>query len=506
MNLAVWLARAALTFPEFTAVAHGTADYQTYRTLAARASRLGAGLRDTLGLRPGDRVALAMKNSPQYLEVLFGIWWAGLAAVPANAKLHGNEFRYILENSGAKTVFTTADLTETIEAHRPDPVERVIEVDGSGYDRLFGDTLCDLYPSDPEDLAWLFYTSGTTGRPKGAGISHRNIAAMAYGYLIDVDPVEPGQQILHAAPLSHGSGMYMLPHLCRAGVNVIPESGGFDPEEIGRLTARWGAVSMFAAPTMVTRLTAHPGDIDPSGIRTITYGGAPMYVEDAVKALDRFGDRFAQIFGQGESPMTGTVLSKAMIADRGHPDWLQRLGTIGIANSVVECSVADDDGALLSPGEIGEVVIRGDSVIQGYWQNEEATAKALKHGWLYTGDVGSIDAQGFITLKDRSKDMIISGGSNIYPREIEEVLLTHPGVEEVSVIGRTDPDWGEIVVAYVVGEGAKAADLDKLCLDNIARFKRPKDYVYLDALPKNNYGKILKTELRERDAARARED
>ncbi len=506
MNLAVWLARAALTFPELTAVAHGAAAYQNYRTLANRASRLGAGLRDGLGLRPGDRVALAMKNSPQYLEVLLGLWWAGLAAVPANAKLHGNEFRYILENSGSKAVFTTADLTETIETHRPDAVQRVIEVGGSDYDRLFGDATCDLYPSNPDDLAWLFYTSGTTGRPKGAGISHRNIAAMAYGYLIDVDSVEAGQQILHAAPLSHGSGMYMLPHLSRAGVNIIPESGGFNPEEIGRLTAHWGAVSMFAAPTMVSRLTAHPGDIDPSGIRTITYGGAPMYVEDAVKALDRFGNRFAQIFGQGESPMTGTVLSKAMIADRAHPDWLQRLGTIGIANSVVECMVADDDGVLLGPGEIGEVVIRGDSVIQGYWRNEEATSKALKHGWLYTGDVGSIDDKGFITLKDRSKDMIISGGSNIYPREIEEVLLTHPGVEEVSVIGRTDPDWGEVVVAYVVGGDAKAEDLDKLCLENIARFKRPKDYVFMDALPKNNYGKILKTELRERDAARAGED
>jgi len=506
MNLAVWLARAALTFPELTAVAYGTADYQSFRTLADRASRLAASMRGDLGLLPGDRVALAMKNSPYYLEVLFGIWWAGLAAVPANAKLHGNEFRYILENSETKLTFTTSDLTETIEGHRPDPVERVIEVGSADYERLFGDDTGDLFPANPDDLAWLFYTSGTTGRPKGAGISHRNVAAMAYGYLIDVDAVEPGQQILHAAPLSHGSGMYMLPHLCRAGVNIIPESGGFNPEEIGALTAHWGAVSMFAAPTMVSRLTAHPGDIDPTGIRTITYGGAPMYVEDAVKALDRFGNRFAQIFGQGESPMTGTVLSKAMIADRDHPDWLQRLGTIGIANSVVECTVADDAGRVLAPGEIGEVVIRGDSVIQGYWKNPEATAKALKHGWLYTGDVGSIDEKGFVTLKDRSKDMIISGGSNIYPREIEEVLLTHPGVEEVSVIGRTDPDWGEVVVAYVVGSDAKAADLDKLCLDNIARFKRPKDYVFLDALPKNNYGKILKTELRERDAVRARED
>ena len=502
MNLSAWLVRAARAYPDLCAVAVGTHPFQTYRELADRASRLASSLRGAAGLKPGDRVALTMKNTPRFLEVLLGVWWAGLSAVPVNAKLHGNEFRYILENSGARWAFATPDLTETISSHGPDSLDRVVEIEGEDYEALFGETELPLTPADPDDLAWLFYTSGTTGRPKGACISHRNAAAMAYGYLIDVDRVEPGDQILHAAPLSHGSGMYMLPHLCRAGVNIIPESGGFDPDEIGRVAAHWGAVSLFAAPTMVTRMTAHPGDIDAGGFRTITYGGAPMYVEDAIAALDRFGPCFAQIFGQGESPMTGTVLSKAMIADRSHPDWRYRLGTIGIANSVVECTVADGDGVPLPEGEIGEVVIRGDSVISGYWNNPDASSAALKHGLLYTGDVGSTDAAGFITLKDRSKDMIISGGSNIYPREIEEVLLTEPAVSEVSVIGRPDPDWGEVVVAYVVGEQVKAADLDKLCLENIARFKRPKDYVFVDRLPKNNYGKILKTELRARDSAR----
>lgn len=502
MNLATWLARAARSFPEQCAVGYGTAPFQGYRKLANRAARLAAALRNDLGLKPGDRVALATKNVPEYMEVLWGLWWANISAVPANAKLHGNEFKYILEDSGSRVVFTTADLTETIEQYKPDCVERVIEIRTAEYEKLFGDAALDLQDAHADDMAWLFYTSGTTGRPKGAQISHRNIAAMTFGYLSDIEPVFPGEQCLHAAPLSHGSGMYMVPHLCKAGVNVVPESGGFDPAEIGALASHWGAVSMFAAPTMVTRLTGHPGDIDPTGIRTITYGGAPMYVDDAIRAIDRFGNRFAQLFGQGESPMTGTILSKAQIADRDHPKWLHRLGSIGIANSTVECTVADDDGTLLAPGEIGEVVIRGDAVIKGYWNNPEATAKALKHGWLYTGDVGEIDEDGFITLKDRSKDMIISGGSNIYPREIEEVLLTDDRVQEVSVIGRPDADWGEVVVAYVVGKDIGPADLDKLCLDNIARFKRPKDYVFVDQLPKNNYGKILKTELREKDKQR----
>ncbi len=505
MNLSAWLDRAGRSRGDLTAVAHGETAFQSYRVLARRAAQLAAGLRTRLGLAPGDRIALCMKNRPEYLECFWGALWGGFAATPVNAKLHGKEFAFILEDSGAKLAVTTPDLTEVIEAHKPDSVAHVIEVGSPDFEALFAEETGSYHPARPDDLAWLFYTSGTTGRPKGAMITHRNIAAMTSGYLSDIEWVEPGQQILHAAPLSHGSGMYMIPHLCKSGVNIIPESGGFDPAEIATLCARWGAVSMFAAPTMVKRLTEYPGEFDPAALRTITYGGAPMYVEDAIAAVDRFGPHFAQLFGQGESPMTGTILSKAMIADNDHPDWLYRLGTIGVANSTVECLVADDCGAPLPPGETGEVVIRGDSVVPGYWRNAQATAKALRHGWLYTGDVGSIDAQGFITLKDRSKDMIISGGSNIYPREIEEVLLTHERVAEVSVIGRSDPDWGEIAVAYVVAVGAAPdpGELDGLCLANIARFKRPKHYVFVDRLPKSNYGKILKTTLREWDSRSA---
>lgn len=502
MNLGIWLERAGHVHTAAPAVACGSGVHQTYGQLAARAGRLAATLRGRLQLQRGDRVALCMKNCPEYFEILFGAWYAGLAAVPVNAKLHGAEFAFILDNSGARVVFVTEDLAETIEKYKPETVERVVVVAASDYETLFGADRRPPAPAGPNDLAWLFYTSGTTGRPKGAQITHRNLVAMTMGYLADVEPVRPGEQILHAAPLSHGSGLYMLPHVCKAGVNVVPESGGFDPAEIADLAGRWGAVSMFAAPTMVKRMVDFSGDIAPEGFRTITYGGAPMYVEDAVRALDRFGPRLAQIFGQGESPMTGTVLAKSAIAERDHPRWLGRIGSAGVANSVVEIAVADAEDAPLSPGEAGEVLIRGDSVVPGYWRNPEATEATLRNGWLHTGDVGALDEEGFLTLKDRSKDLIISGGTNIYPREIEEVLLTDPRVREVSVIGRPDPEWGELVVAYVVGEGVEPADLDRLCLDNIARFKRPKDYVFVEALPKNNYGKILKTELRDRDRAR----
>jgi long-chain acyl-CoA synthetase len=260
---------------------------------------------------------------------------------------------------------------------------------------------------------------------------------------------------------------------------------------------------MFAAPTMVKRLVDFGGDVNPANLRTIVWGGAPMYVEDALRALDRFGPRLAQVYGQGESPMTITTLSKQDIADRDHPRWLDRLGSAGVPYACLEVMVADGEDRALAVGETGEILCRGDVVMPGYWRNPEATAQTMRGGWLHTGDIGVFDADGYLTLKDRSKDMIISGGSNIYPREVEEVLLRHPKVREAAVIGRPDREWGEVVVAYVVGE-APAAELDALCLAHIARFKRPKDYVFVAGLPKNNYGKILKTELRERDAGRQR--
>lgn len=226
-----------------------------------------------------------------------------------------------------------------------------------------------------------------------------------------------------------------------------------------------------------------------------------MYVADAVDALDAFGPRLAQIYGQGETPMTISTLGREEIADRGHPDWHARLGSVGRPFGAVEVIVADGEDRPLPPGEIGEILVRGPTVMAGYWNDEAASARTLAGGWLHTGDLGAFDAAGFLTLKDRSKDVIITGGTNVYPREVEEVLLTHPAVREVSVIGRADPEWGETIVAYVVGAAAPD-ELDALCLAHIARFKRPKDYVFTDALPKNNYGKVVKTELRARDARR----
>ncbi len=331
-------------------------------------------------------------------------------------------------------------------------------------------------------------------------LSVQNLQAMSFAYFVDVDEVKPEDAALYAAPMSHGAGLYNFMHVLRGARHVVPESGGFDAAEILDLAGSVGSLSMFAAPTMVRRLVQHARAVghDGTGIRTIVYGGGPMYVADIEEAVALMGPRFVQIYGQGESPMTITALPRELVCDRAHPRWRERLGSVGTAQACVEVRIAGEDGATLPPGETGEILVRGPSVMAGYWGNPDATADTLRDGWLWTGDMGAMDEDGFVTLKDRSKDVIISGGTNIYPREVEEALLQHPDVAEVSVVGRPSPEWGEEVVAFVVAAGAApgSGELDAFCREQIARFKRPKHYVFVPELPKNNYGKVLKTELR----------
>jgi long-chain acyl-CoA synthetase len=460
-------------------------------------------MRAQLGLAPGDRVGLAMTNCLEYLEVMLAGWHAGLAVVPINAKLHPRELAFILENSGARACIATCDLTSAVEEATRGAADAptVITAGGGQYARLLDAAPVPIADAAPDDLAWLFYTSGTTGRPKGAMLTHRNLLAMTLRYFADVDAIDATDSIIHAAPLSHGSGLYAVPHLAKAACHVIPESGGFDPDEMLSLIGVHRGVTVFAAPTMVGRLVNAPAmaGAGTRNLKTVVYGGGPMYVEDCLKALAAFGPKLVQIYGQGESPMTITVNARANHANTAHPRYRERLASVGRPFTGLEVRVADDADRDVAVGEIGEILVRGDTVMAGYWRNAEATAATLRGGWLHTGDVGAFDADGFLTLKDRSKDLIISGGSNIYPREVEEVLLKHPGVLEASVVGRPHADWGEEVVAFVVARpGARPSEteLDAVCLANIARFKRPRAYRFIDALPKNNYGKVLKTELR----------
>jgi long-chain acyl-CoA synthetase len=347
-------------------------------------------------------------------------------------------------------------------------------------------------------LAWLFYTSGTTGRPKGVMITHRNLLALTLSYTADLDVIAPGDTLLHAAPMSHGSGLYILPHVAHAALNAASESGSFDPVEVHDLIRMHRGVTIFAAPTMLKRMVGAEGR-DLSNLKTIVYGGGPMYVADCRRALARYGYRLAQIYGQGEAPMTITVMSKALHAASDHPQYERRLASVGHAFTGVEIRVVDAIDRPLPAGETGEILVRGDVVMHGYWQNADATAETLRGGWLHTGDLGVLDEEGFLTLKDRSKDVIISGGVNIYPREVEEALLRHPCVAEAAAIGEPDPEWGERVVAFIAVKPEATVserELDALCLEHMARFKRPRRYHFIDALPKNMTGKVLKMELR----------
>jgi len=497
-NIAQLLVRSAHAYPTLPALARGERVICAYAELAARVSRLAAGLAQRLA--SNDRVALVMKNCPQYVELLFACWHAGVCAVPVNAKLHPRELEFILQNSGARLCFVSSDLHAAVAPLQASVacLEETIDVDSLRYAELAAGAPLPVAPRQAGDPAWLFYTSGTTGRPKGVTLTHRNMMAMVLNYFSDVDAIAPGEAIVHAAPMSHGSGLYILPHVAHAALNVVPESGGFDPAEIYALLPAHRGVTLFAAPTMVKRLVEFPGDGDTRNLKTIAYGGGPMYVADCKAALSRFGPKLAQIYGQGESPMTITAMGKAIHAASGHPRYAERLASVGQAFTGLEVMVAADDDHPLPAGEIGEILVRGDPVMAGYWNNPKASAETLRGGWLHTGDVGSLDEEGFLTLKDRSKDVIISGGSNIYPREVEEVLLRHPGVSEVSVVGEQNAEWGEVVIAFVVPRGVRpdSAELDALCLDHIARFKRPKRYRYVEALPKNSTGKVLKTELR----------
>ena len=500
MNLAIWLQRSAQAAPHSPALYRGVDLIADYAGFYRRAGQVACWLKSQ-GIAEGDRVAICMKNGPDFLIVLYGTWLAGAAAVPINAKLHGREIAWIIENSGAGHCFISPELARALK--EADAKAKLVDITRKEYARMAQlDPVAQPATRTADDLAWLFYTSGTTGRPKGVMITHGMLMAMAMCYLADVDTVKSSHTTLYAAPMSHGAGLYALMHVLMGARHVCPASGGFDPGEIFALARHFGEVQMFAAPTMVKRMThaAKMTGETGEGLRSIVYAGGPMYQADIIEAVAHFGPIFMQVFGQGESPMCITALDRHDVADRTHPRWRERLNSVGRAQSLVEVRIGGADGAPLPAGETGEIMVRGASVMPGYWQNPEATKTTLVDGWLRTGDMGYMDDDGYVTLQDRSKDVIISGGSNIYPREVEEVLLTHPSVEEVSVVGRSDPEWGEVVVAFVVladGQVLDEAALGAHCTSQIARFKKPKIYVALPELPKNNYGKVLKTDLRE---------
>jgi long-chain acyl-CoA synthetase len=502
MNIAEWLAASARATPSAPALLRGELVVSDYARFAATAASIGGYLVTRHGVRPGDRVALYLTNSVRYLECLYGIWWCGAIAVPVNRKLAPSEVDVILADSAAAVVFTDEQSQPAAAAHQSAAV-RVTVTDDQPAPAARGSA--EPVARELDEVAWLFYTSGTTGRPKGVMLTNGNLISMALCQLVDVDPVEPEDAVLYAAPISHGAGLYGLAFVRKGARHVLPTSGRFDADEVLTLAAAVDRVTLFAAPTMVRRLAAaaRVRAVRGDGIKTVIYGGGPMYLADIRDAIAVFGQRFAQIYGQGESPMTITALSKQDHGAVGHPRYEQRLAGVGTAQSAVLVRVCDSDGTPVPAGEIGEIEVRGSTVMAGYWRNPSATEETIRDGWLRTGDRGRLDEDGYLTLTGRAKELIISGGTNIYPREVEDALTAHPEVVEAAVIGLPDREWGEVVAAFVVVADGRELDRDALrraleqhCVERIARFKRPRQYHFVTELPKNAYGKVVKSNLR----------
>jgi len=482
VNVTDTLVRSAGKLADKVAVYHGETPYLTWRALEQRVQRLAAALRQ-LAVSQGDCVGLAMGNCPQFIEILYACW--------------------LLEHSGARVCFVTTDLDATLR-QAPSASAQAVDLLLVGSDRLAAlieGADAGTLPATPQDdtlPAWLFYTSGTTGRPKGATLTHRNLLAMAAAYR-DVDTIEAQDHLLHAAPMSHGSGLYIIPHIAAGAAQVVPLSGKFKEEELVGLVNHFGHCTIFAAPTMLQRLLLNAATDNLPGLKTMILGGGPLYVEDCITALKKFGPKLAQIYGQGETPMTITGMSKQQMYAAFERNDLDFLGSVGTPFSSIEVAVVDGNDKPVPTGDMGEIVVRGDTVMSGYWHNPDASADTLRGGWLHTGDVGCFDANRVLTLKDRSKDLIISGGTNIYPREVEECLLRHPAVQEACVLGLPDPQWGESVVAALVptpGATVDTTDVDQFCIDHLARFKRPKTYLVVDELPKTATGKVLKAKVK----------
>jgi acyl-CoA synthetase (AMP-forming)/AMP-acid ligase II len=509
MNIGHLLTKSARAYPHKLAVVYGSTKWN-YTQFNSRVNRLANAL-CRLGIKQGDNIALLQYNNPEMLASMFACFKAGCGAVPINFRLHPNEFSFIIDHSDAKAVILSPEFNQAVMdcRERLPKVRHFITLAGAGnglldFEKLLSQESVQFIDVDvhPDDLAWLFYTSGTTGMPKGAMLTHRNLLAMTMNFYADICPgFGPDDVVLHGAPLSHGSGLYALPNIGKAAANVILEAKSFNPELVFKTIEQYRVTNMFAAPTMIN-LMINSSMVDKynhDSLKALNYGGAPMLVEDLKAAIAKLGPCLVQLFGQAESPMTITYLPHKNHIVEGTPEQISRLASAGLARTDVEVRIVDRHNKELPANETGEIVTRSDLVMKGYWRNPEATAETIVNGWLHTGDMGYMDDNGYLFIMDRSKDMIISGGENVYPREIEEVLIRHPAVREVAVIGIPDPKWGEAIkaiVARIPKNSVTENELIDFCKDNIASYKKPKSVDFVDELPKNNYGKILKRELR----------
>lgn len=509
MNLSGFLAQTARRLPDETGFVWGEKSW-SWSALQRRVDAMAAALQSEFGVVKGDRILIQSQNCNQMFESMFACFHLGAVWVPANFRQTPDEVAYLAKASGAKGMICGHLFPDHVAASRdmnPD-LAFVIAIGkadfGDDYDDIvarFDGRKVATAAVDHGDPCWFFFTSGTTGRPKAAVLTHGQMAFVITNHLCDLMPGTTEKDAsLVVAPLSHGAGIHQLTQVAHGAKTILLPTEKFDVAEAWRLVERWRVSNMFTVPTILKMLTEHPSmhERDHSSLRYVIYAGAPMYRTDQIHALKTLGPVLVQYFGLGEVTGNITVLPPAYHTTQDGPD--ARIGTCGFARTGMQIAIQDDTGQEVKPGETGEICVIGPAVFAGYYDNPDANAKAFRDGWFRTGDLGHMDEAGFVYITGRASDMYISGGSNVYPREIEEKILTHPDISEVAVLGIPDPVWGEVGLAVCVARSGSAPDGEAVMAwlnGKMARYKLPKRFIFWPDMPKSAYGKIAKKLIRE---------
>lgn len=510
MNLANFLSQAARRHSEEIGFIWAEKLW-SWAEMEARVNAMAAALARDYGVVKGDRILVQSSNCNQMFESMFACFRLGAVWVPTNYRQSPAEVAFLAEASGARGMISGAAFPDHVSAclEAAPAIEFVISIGasdfGPDYDAIVarhaGQKIA-CAPVERDDPCWFFFTSGTTGRPKAAVLTHGQMAFVITNHLCDLMPGTggPGDASIVVAPLSHGAGIHQLTQVAHAVKTILPVSEKLDVPAVWQLIERWKVTNAFTVPTILKMLVEDPAceRFDHSSLRYVIYAGAPMYRADQKQALSKLGAVLVQYFGLGEVTGNITVLPPACHAAEDGPQ--ARIGTCGFERTGMQIEIQDDQGAEVALGSTGEICVIGPAVFAGYYNNPEANANSFRNGWFRTGDLGHMDDHGFVYITGRSSDMYISGGSNIYPREIEEKILTHPDISETAVLGVPDPVWGEVGMAVcVVREGVDIGGIDlKAFLDGkVARYKLPKTVVFWEAMPKSAYGKITKKMIRE---------
>lgn len=509
-NLANLLRNTAQLFPEHAGVIQGDTQY-SWKKLDQRVDAMVLALRQ-LGVKQGDKILVHSRNSLQMFESCWVAFRLGAVWVPTNFRLTPPEVAYLGESSAASVMITEdvffGHVDEVLKTSKD--LKHVIVVGQARAGEMSYEDLIRTHLGESaqpavvyfDDPLWFFYTSGTTGKPKAGILTHGQMSFVVTNHLADLIPCTSERDCsIAVAPLSHGAGIHALLNVARGAATVLLPGEKLEPAVFWQLVEKHKVSNLFTVPTIVKVLVEHPSvdQHDHSSLRYVIYAGAPMYRSDQRFALQKLGKVLVQYFGLGEVTGCITYLPPSMHSSDDDDDQAN-IGSCGFARTGMEIAILNEQMQRVATDEIGEICCRGNAVFAGYHGNAEATAKAFSGGWFHTGDLGRLDARGLLYITGRQSDMYISGGSNVYPREVEEVLLQHAGISEIAILGMPDEKWGEIGVAVVVKNKTHpeldAPELLAHLEGRCAKYRWPRSFVFWDALPKSGYGKIVKKDIK----------